>query len=186
MCGWRRNWRGDEKLIGSSLRVNCWMEVQNKRWEVIFTNHSPSWPEKEDAHLSWCLGPYHLCNGCKVFTVPTDSWKGNGRKALCYCCVCASLTTISLPLKGCKNSCFLFACQRNGAVCIRGNTGRANVEWAGLLTRVLSVNLHLRSSERVHLLFYRPDLLHTHIITPIHTFQLLLSLLLLAQHSCGW
>lgn len=38
--------------------------------------------EREDAHLSWCFGPDYLSDGCKVFTIATDSWSGDRRKII--------------------------------------------------------------------------------------------------------
>lgn len=48
------------------------------RGKVVFFSSKLS-VEKEDAHLSRRLGPNHLSDGHKVFTVAADSWKGGGR-----------------------------------------------------------------------------------------------------------
>jgi len=40
---------------------------------------------KEAAHLSWRLGPDHLSDGSKVFTIATDSWRRNSRTTLILC-----------------------------------------------------------------------------------------------------
>lgn len=57
------------------------MRSEYEMRDVMFTRFFSSSLtfEKEDAYLSRCLGPDHLSDGCKVFTVATDSWQGDRR-----------------------------------------------------------------------------------------------------------
>ncbi len=165
--GWGGNWRRDEKLIGSSHKVNCWRDGgldwgQNKRWERRSSQDFSTL--KEDAHLGWSLGPYHFGDGCEIFTIATDSWRGDGRKTSGSFWVYASLTANSLPSKRRQTACFLSLCQRNVAVCERerGGDRKSECSVSSLLMRAFSVNLHLRSAGWVHLLFSGPVLLRAH------------------------